>query len=104
VQGDFIAANHPDIVLRYARREQHLYHFNPALAPQAEMFMNPPWTGLMENTTRFVVSVYTWASKRPISDDEMARVIQEYSYPGIIRALSARCRAISTRRPFARNG
>jgi len=87
VQGDFIAAKYPDSVLRYARGEQHLYHFNPALAPQGEIFMNAPWTGIMEDTKRFVVWIYTWVAKLPLSDDEMARVIQEYSYPGINRAV-----------------
>ena len=86
-QGDFIVANHPESVLRYARGEQHLYHFNPLLAPQGETFMNAPWTGIMEDPKRFVVWVYTWVSKRPISDEEMARVIQEFSYPGIVRAV-----------------
>jgi pimeloyl-ACP methyl ester carboxylesterase len=86
-QGDFITANHPESVLRYARGEQHLYHFNPALAPQGETFMNAPWTGIMEDPKRFVVWVYTWVSKRPIADEEMARVIQEFSYPGVVRAV-----------------
>jgi pimeloyl-ACP methyl ester carboxylesterase len=87
VQGDFIAANHPDAVLRYARGEQHLYHFNPVLAPQGEIFMNSPWTGIMEDPKRFVVWVYTWVTMLPISDAEMARVIQEFSYPGTRRAV-----------------
>jgi len=87
VQGDFIAAHHPDSVLRYGRGEQHLYHFNPVLAPQGEIFMNAPWTGIMEDPKRFVVWVYTWISERPIPDEEMTRVIQEFSYPGIVRAV-----------------
>lgn len=87
VQGDFIAANHPASVLRYARGEQHLYHFNPLLAPQGDIFMNAPWTGIMEDPKRFVVWVYTWITKRPIPDEEMVRVIQEFSYPGIVRAV-----------------
>ncbi|KAF9885393.1 hypothetical protein FE257_013011 [Aspergillus nanangensis] len=87
VQADFIAANHPDSVLRYGRGEQHLYHFHPSLAPQELLFRESPWTGLMEDPKRFVVWVYTWITKRPISDDIMARVIQEYSYPGIVRAV-----------------
>jgi hypothetical protein len=33
VQADFIAANHPDSILRYGRGEQHLYNFHPDLAP-----------------------------------------------------------------------
>ena len=87
VQGDFIAANHPDAVLRYARGEQHLYHFNPVLAPQGDIFMNSPYTGIMSNPKRFVLWVYTWIAIVPIADAEMARVIQEFSYPGIVRAV-----------------
>ena len=87
VQGDFIAANHPESVLRYARGEQHLYHFNPALAPQGDFFKDAPWTGVMEDPRRFAIWVYTWITKLPIADAEMERVIQEFSYPGIVRAV-----------------
>lgn len=87
VQADFIAANHPETVLRYARGEQHLYNFHPSLAPQGDIFMNAPWTGIMEDPKRFVVWVYTWITKLPVPDEEMARVIQEFSYPGIVRAV-----------------
>lgn len=87
VQGDFIAANHSDSVLRYARGEQHLYHFNPALAPQGDIFKDAPYSGIMNDPRRFVIWVYTWITKLPISDAEMERVIQEFSYPGIVRAV-----------------
>lgn len=87
VQGDFIAANHPDRVLRYARGEQHLHHFHPALAPQAPMFRDSPFTGLMADRTRFVVMIYTWISRIELPDDEMRRVIQEFSYPDIDKAV-----------------
>ncbi len=87
VQADFIAAKHPESVLRYGRGEQHLYHFNPVLAPQEHIFKDSPWTGIMEDPKRFVVWVYTWITTRPISDEVMTRVIQEYSYPGIVRAV-----------------
>ena len=87
VQADYIAAKHPESVLRYARGEQHLYHFNPQLVPQEEIFTNAPWSGIMEDPKRFVIWVYTWITQLPISDEEMARVIQEFSYPGIVRAV-----------------
>jgi pimeloyl-ACP methyl ester carboxylesterase len=87
VQADFIAANHPDAVLRYTRGEQHLYHFNPILAPQGDTFRDAPWTGLMEDPKRFVLFVYMWISKIPIPDEEMSRVIQEFSYPETVRAV-----------------
>ena len=87
VQGDFIAAKHPEAVLRYGRGEQHLFNFHPDLAPQGEIFMNAPWTGLMEDPVRFVVWVYTWITERPIPDAEVERVIQEFWYPGVSRAV-----------------
>lgn len=87
VQADFIAANHPESVLRYGRGEQHLHHFNPVLAPQEDLFRDAPWTGLMEDPKRFAVWVYTWITILPISDEVMSRVIQEYSYSGIARAV-----------------
>jgi pimeloyl-ACP methyl ester carboxylesterase len=87
VQADFIAANHPERIIRYGRGEQHLYHFNPVLAPQDELFANAPWTGLMEDPKRFVIWVYTFVSTLPVADDDMRRVIQEFSYPGTTRAV-----------------
>lgn len=86
VQADYIAANHPDRILRYGRGEQHLYHFHPDLAPQGPIFRDAPWTGLMEDPARFAIWVYTWIAKLPIPDAEMERVIQEFSYPGTVRA------------------
>lgn len=41
----------------------------------------------MEDPKRFVVWIYTWIALRPISDEEMERVIQEFSYPGTVRAV-----------------
>src|SRR5262249_26322050 len=64
VQADYIVANHPESVLRYGRGEQHLYHFNPVLAPQGEIFANAPRTGIMDDPIRFVVWVYTWITKK----------------------------------------
>jgi pimeloyl-ACP methyl ester carboxylesterase len=87
VQGDFIAAHHPDRVLRYGRGEQHLYHFNPVLAPQGPMFRDSPFTGLMLDRERFVVWLYTWIGKVQIPDLEMRRVIQEYSYQDIHKSV-----------------
>jgi pimeloyl-ACP methyl ester carboxylesterase len=87
VQADFIAAKHPDRVLRYARGEQHLYHFHPDLAPQGPMFADAPRTGMMDDPRRFVVWLYTWIAKYQIPDDEMRRTIQEFAYPDVNRAV-----------------
>jgi pimeloyl-ACP methyl ester carboxylesterase len=87
VQADYIAANHPDRVLRYGRGEQHLYHFHPDLAPQGPMFAEAPRTGLMDDPRRFVVWVHTWLSTITILDEEMRRTIQEFSYEDCFRAV-----------------
>ncbi|KAF2649038.1 alpha/beta hydrolase [Lophiostoma macrostomum CBS 122681] len=87
VQADFIVAKHPEAVLRYGRGEQHLYHYNPVIAPQGPKFQMAPWTGLMEDPKRFVVWVYTFVAGSFPSDEVMARVIQEFSYEGITKAV-----------------
>ena len=87
VQGDFVCAKYSEHVLGYARGEQHLYHFNPVLLPQHEIFMNAPYSGFMEDAKKFTLFVYTWITNKPIPDNEMERVIQEFSYPGITRAV-----------------
>jgi len=87
VQADFIAANHPDAVLRYGRGEQHLHHFHPDLAPQAEIFAETPWTGVMDDRTHFVVWVSTLLTKVDVPHDELRRTVQEFSYEGIDRTV-----------------
>lgn len=87
MQGDYITAKHPEAVLRYGRGEQHLYHFNPVLAPQGEIFKDAPYNGIMKDPARFVVWVYTWIAKKLIPDEVFARVIQEYCYPDITHAV-----------------
>lgn len=102
VQGDFIAAKHPDRVLRYGRGEQHLYHFHPDLAPQGGLFAEAPHTGMMDDPRHFVVWLYTWISKYQVSDDEMRRVIQEFAYPDINRAVPRYFNAQSFRQEWLR--
>jgi pimeloyl-ACP methyl ester carboxylesterase len=45
-------------------------------------------TGYHTELIRRGICVYTWIATRPVSDAEMARVIQEFSYTGITRAVS----------------
>lgn len=107
VQGDFIVAKHTEHIIRYLRGEQHLYNFNPLLAPQGEIFKDAPWTGIMEDPTKFVVWVHKWVSgKKPIPQNEMERVIQEFSYPGVTRAVPRYFNASSFRQEWLqrRNG
>jgi hypothetical protein len=54
---------------------------------RARFFMNSPWTAIMEDPKHFVLCVYTWITERTISDPITERVIQKFSYPGILRAV-----------------
>ncbi|MEV5721228.1 alpha/beta fold hydrolase [Amycolatopsis mediterranei] len=87
VQGDHIAAAHPTRISHYVRGEQHLHHFHPDLAPQDDLLAEAPWNGLMADPKRFVVWAYTVLGNRPVADEDMRRIIQEYSYPGITHAV-----------------
>ncbi|MBE7184341.1 MAG: alpha/beta fold hydrolase [Methylobacterium mesophilicum] len=86
-QADFIVANHPDRVLRYGRGEQLLYHFNPQLAAHDDMVLNAPYTGTLADPARFVASAYASLTVKPVPDEELRRIVQEFSYPGIDRAV-----------------
>jgi pimeloyl-ACP methyl ester carboxylesterase len=86
VQGDWLAATHPDRVLRYCRGEQHLYHFNPILAPQENLFKGRG-TDIAMDPVRLVVSGYRWLSVQPIPDEHIQRSIQEYSYPEVAQTV-----------------
>ncbi len=83
VIADYLAANHPERVLRYARGEQHLYHFNPDLAPQEKLFLDPATSGVLSNPHLMVVSAYTLLCRNPVADDDLRRTIQEFSYPQV---------------------
>jgi pimeloyl-ACP methyl ester carboxylesterase len=83
VIADYLAANHPERVLRYARGEQHLYHFNPELAPQEKLFTDPATVGVLSNPHLMVVSAYTLLCTHPVADDDIRRTIAEFSHPQI---------------------
>jgi pimeloyl-ACP methyl ester carboxylesterase len=86
VQGDWLAAKHPDRMLRYCRGEQHLYHFNRALAPQENLFKGDG-TEIARDPVRLVVLGYRWLCARPVPDQDIKRTIQEYSYPEVAQAV-----------------
>lgn len=87
VQGDYIAANHPESVIRYGRGEQHLYNYNPVLSPQGDIFKDAPSTGVMDDPVKFVLWTNAAVAHKHIPDAELERTIQEYSYPGINKAV-----------------
>lgn len=86
-QADFIAADFPDRVLRYGRGEQHLYHFNPLLTPQSAVLRDAPYNGILSDPASFVVGAYASLARKPVPDADLERLIQEFSHPGVARAV-----------------
>ena len=82
VVADYLAAAVPQRVLRYARGTQHLWHFNPALAPQERLIVDPATAQLLNNRMT-PVSSYTNLCHYDIAESDMRRAIQEWSFPGI---------------------
>lgn len=87
VQADYMAANHPENVLRYARGEQHLYHFNPLLAPQGEIFANAAYNGALNDPARVVIWGHASLDTKPLPRHQTERSIQEFSWPDISKAV-----------------
>jgi len=81
----FYRGEHPESVMRYGRGEQHLYHFNPLWRRRATIFMNAPWTGIMEDPTLRRVGLHMDHQAAHLGCGD-ARVIQE-SRIGIVRAV-----------------
>ncbi|QFZ17765.1 alpha/beta fold hydrolase [Saccharothrix syringae] len=87
VLGDHVAAAQPTRVRHYVRGEQHLHHFHPALSPHDDLLAEAPWTGMLADPGQFVVRAHAMVGGLPITEADLRRVIQEFSYPGIDRAV-----------------
>jgi pimeloyl-ACP methyl ester carboxylesterase len=83
VIADHIGAAWPARVLRYIRGEQHLWHFNPALAPQELLFTDPDRARILDQPHALVLAAYTLLATKPVEDADLARTIQEFAYPKI---------------------
>jgi|HubBroStandDraft_6_1064221.scaffolds.fasta_scaffold95068_3 pimeloyl-ACP methyl ester carboxylesterase len=80
---DYLGGNHPERILRYIRGEQHLWHFNPDLAPQEAIFTNPETNVLMRQPAQFVRFLYAALATQPISREDTVRTVREWSRDGI---------------------
>jgi pimeloyl-ACP methyl ester carboxylesterase len=102
-QADWLAAKHPERVLRYVRGEQHLFHFHPSLAPQELAFANAPRTGMLDNVeemNKVLGRGARWAEKYGVSDAEIERMHQEFMYDGIADAVPRYFNASSFRKEW----
>ena len=57
------------------------------LAPQFELFRDAAYNHSLDDPKRVVSMAYTALVKVPVSIEELVRVVQEFSYPGIAKAI-----------------
>lgn len=80
---DYLGGNHPERILRYVRGEQHLWHFNPGLAPQEAIFSDPVRSQMMGQPAFFVRFLHTMLAVREIPRADIERTVQEWSHEKI---------------------
>ncbi|WP_051840613.1 alpha/beta fold hydrolase [Streptomyces sp. NRRL F-5126] len=83
---DYLGGNHPERVLRYVRGEQHLWYFNPELAPQEALFADYRRNVIMREPGRFVLLCYGALAVRPVPREDLVRTAQEWNREGIADA------------------
>jgi pimeloyl-ACP methyl ester carboxylesterase len=84
---DHLVAAVGDRVTGYGRGQQHLWHLHPELHPQEQIFISPEAFTMISDARRFVCTAYTWLTERPVGIADLLRTIQEFSHPGIARAV-----------------
>lgn len=88
VISDYIAGNHPDRILRYVRMQAPLLQIDPANHPQFALFQNQELaTQMMSNAEQFVRFVYDSRTVQPIPEEDMTRIIEEFSREGVAEAV-----------------
>ncbi|MDP7729409.1 MULTISPECIES: alpha/beta fold hydrolase [Mycobacterium] len=81
--GDHLAAALGDRLRGYGRGQQHFWHLHPSLHPQQQLMQSPEAPAMLTEARRFVLTVYSWLTERPVAERDLLRSSAEFSYPGI---------------------
>ena len=88
VISDYIAGNHPDSILRYVRMQAPVLEIDPANHLQFAIFRNQELaTQIMSNAEQFVRHVYNSRTVQPIREEDLTRIIEEFSREGVAEAV-----------------
>jgi len=86
--GDYLAGNHPDRVIRYVRMQAPLLKTDPKNHPQFVLFQDQEFAArLLGDAEAFVPNVYGPRTVQPIREEDMARIIEEFSRDGVAEAV-----------------
>ncbi|ORW03293.1 alpha/beta fold hydrolase [Mycobacterium lacus] len=85
--GDHLVAAMGERVRGYGRGQQHLWHLHPSLHPQEQLMLAAEAPAMLGDARRFVSTVYTWLTERPVAQQDLLRTVEEFSHPGIATAV-----------------
>jgi pimeloyl-ACP methyl ester carboxylesterase len=86
--GDFLAGRHAERVQRYVRMQAPLLRTDPKNHPQFVLLRNQELaTAIMSNAEQFIGNVYGSRTVQPIPEEDMARIIEEFSREGVASAV-----------------
>jgi len=101
--GDFIAGRHPERVIKYVRMQAPVHKSDPRNHPQFVVLRNQAVaTRLFSDTDAFVRQVYGERTVQPIAEEDMLRIIEEFSRPGVAEAVPRYFRDTSAETLLAR--
>lgn len=88
VIGDHIASMIPERIIKYVRMQAPLLKIEPANHPQFLLFKDQDLAvSIMSQAQVFVTKVYESRTVQKISDEDMERIIFEFSRPGVAEAI-----------------
>ncbi|MDI6857407.1 MAG: alpha/beta fold hydrolase [Dehalococcoidia bacterium] len=86
--GDYLAGRHPDRVQRYVRMQAPLLKTDPKNHPQFVLFQDQALAArLMDDAEAFVRTVYEGRTVQPVAEEDMTRIIEEFSREGVAEAV-----------------
>ncbi len=88
VIADYLGAEHPFRVRRYVRGQQHLYHFNEALAPHESLFLDPLGSQILRVPSLLIAAAYSALCHHAVASDDLRRTVREWSHPGVGAAVA----------------
>lgn len=85
---DNIAGNHPDRIVRFVRMECPVHRLDPANHPQFALLQNQQLaTAMMMNSDDFVRGIYTRMTVQTVLEEDLSRIVEEFSRPGVAQAV-----------------
>ena len=86
--GDYLAGEHPDRIIRFVRMQAPLLKADPNNHPQFALFVDQDFARkLLSEADRFVRGVYASRTVQKVPEEDITRIIEEFSREGVAEAV-----------------